>query len=170
MTRNTQPGPPPGIFGSAGLDESAVAWLIPVAAAVVTACAGGLWLAGEVSSWAGGAPPPGRPLPYLRALATGRAAWPDAWGWAALALVIALAAATAAGTVHVAEGWRGRRHRADAITRYLAPRADRRRLGPRARAGESARLAPAVPRWTGSPLGRVLPGHQLACSGPEDVS
>jgi hypothetical protein len=65
----------------------------------------------------------------------------------------------------------GRRHRADRIARHLVPGADRARLGPRARAREVARLAPDVAAdWKGSPLGRIIPGRQTACAGPEDVS
>jgi type IV secretory pathway TraG/TraD family ATPase VirD4 len=93
------------------------------------------------------------------------------WGWVALAVVIAVVAGVAVVVVRLVTARQGRgRRRVDQVASRLAPRADRQRLAPRARTRESARLAPEAEAWGGSPLGRIIPGHQLACSGPEDVS
>jgi hypothetical protein len=170
MTRRQQPGPPPTLFSSPASADAVAAWAIPAVAALVLAAACVLWLAGEVSSLADGTPRPGHPFAYFRAVVSGRAPLPGAWGWCAAG------AATAVMTIGVITAARlvtaryGRTHRADTIARYLAPRADRVRLGPRARAGEAARLAPQAPSWAGTPMGRIIPGRQLACCGPEDVS
>ncbi len=146
------------------------AWLIPGAAAVLLTGSGGLWLAAEVSAWTDGTRQPAQPLAYVRALAHGRTAWPTAWGWAALALAAGIIAAGAVAAVAFVSRRRSRRHRADKVTRHLAPPQDRLRLTPRARGRESARLVPGAPGWTGTPLGRMLPGRQQARCGPEDVS
>ncbi|MBV9450742.1 MAG: type IV secretory system conjugative DNA transfer family protein [Streptosporangiaceae bacterium] len=167
MSRQQAPGPPPGIFGNPGSADMWAAWLIPTVAAIVVSGACGVWLAGEVSYWAGDTPRPGRPLSYLKALIGGRAAWPDAWGWAALAVGAAVLSIGLISAIRLVAVRHGRAHRADRVARYLAPRRDRVRLGTRARAVESARLGGA---WAGSPLGRIIPGGQLAVAGPEDVS
>jgi hypothetical protein len=156
--------------GGSGPDGGPSTWLIPAAAALLVVSATGLWLARQVSVWADGGQRPGSPLAYLVALTRGRAPWPTALGWAALALAATIAGAGAAGIAVVISRRRGRRHRADRAVRFLAPRTDRQRLTPRARGRESARLVPGVPDWPGTPLGRMLPGHQQARCGPEDVS
>ncbi|MGH3172235.1 MAG: type IV secretory system conjugative DNA transfer family protein, partial [Trebonia sp.] len=138
--------------------------------AVAAAIAGGLWLAAEISSLTSAAGPPGTPFAYLRKLIGGHAPWPHAWGWLALAVVMAILAALTTITVRLAMVKYRKPHRADHVARHLAPRADRLRLGPQARANESARLSPDAPGWTGSPIGRIIPGRQPAFSGPEDVS
>ena len=61
------------------------AWAIPALAGLGAVAAVGLWLAGTVSALAAGTRLPGSPLGYAMALAAGRAPWPGAWGWAALA-------------------------------------------------------------------------------------
>jgi type IV secretory pathway TraG/TraD family ATPase VirD4 len=170
MRRQHQSGPPPGLFGSLDTEGALLGWAIPVAAALVVLATGGLWLAGEVSYRIVGAPAPGSPFSYARSLIEGRAEWPDAWGWIALAFVIGLITMITTVTVHLIAGRIKRKHRVDRIARYLAAPSDRLRLSPAARAKESQRLAPDFPAWEGSPLGHVIPGRQLACSGPEDVS
>jgi type IV secretory pathway TraG/TraD family ATPase VirD4 len=170
MGRQQAPGPPPGIFGSPAAAGMLAAWVIPALAGLAAAAAGGLWLAGEVSSAAAGGPAPGSPLEYARNLARGRAAWPDAWGWAALAAAVTLLAAAGVLAGHLIGSRRRTRHRADQVARYLAPRRDRARLGPQARRKQSERLSRGKSHWPGSPLGRIVPGRQLACFGPEDVS
>jgi type IV secretory pathway TraG/TraD family ATPase VirD4 len=170
MSRQQPPSPPPDIFNSSAPDEMLLAWAIPAAAALMATGAGVFWVAGEISYLADGTPRPGNPAHYLRVLLSGRCAWPGAWGWAAAAATLAVLVVTAAFSVHAVTGRLGRRHRSDQIARRLAPRADRVRLGPTARARESARLVPDATEWRGSPLGRIIPGRQLACAGPEDVS
>lgn len=164
------PGPPPGLFTTPGSDETVLAWVIPVAALVVLTCSGGLWLAGEVSWLAGDRPRPGWPMHYVRALIGGRAAWPDVWGWTALAAGVVVLITGVVATASLMTARHGRTHRIDRVARYLAPRRDRARLGPRARAAESARLTEGAGKWAGSPVGLTIPGQQPACSGPEDVS
>lgn len=162
--------PPPGIFSSPASEELLLGWAIPVGALLVALGTGVLWIAGEVSYLTGGSLRPGTPWRYLRTLIAGRSAWPDAWGWAVATLVVIAVGAGVAFAVHLVTGKLVRRHRADQVARRLAPRADRIRLGVRARAKESARLVPGAAGWQGSPLGRIIPGHDLARSGPEDVS
>jgi type IV secretory pathway TraG/TraD family ATPase VirD4 len=145
-----------------------VAWLIPAAAALVAAAAGGVWLAGEVSHLVSGTPAPGRPLTYLREVIGGRTAWPDGWGWFATGVATVVLASVLLAAWQVAAARYGRRHRADRVAGSLAPRRDRMRLGPKARVAESERLG--EDRWEGSPLGRIIPGRLYARSGPEDVS
>jgi type IV secretory pathway TraG/TraD family ATPase VirD4 len=168
MSRQQASGPPPGLFGSPGGGDSIVAWLIPAGAALVAAAAGGVWLAGEVSHLAGGTPAPGQPLAYLREVAGGRTPWPDAWGWFVTGVATAVLASVLVSVWQVAAARYGCRHRADRVAGSLAPRRDRVRLGPKARAAESARLG--GDRWEGSPLGRIIPGRLYARAGPEDVS
>jgi type IV secretory pathway TraG/TraD family ATPase VirD4 len=170
VSRQQTPGPPPGIFSSPASADAFLAWLIPISAAIVALGVCAMWLAGEVSYWAGATPRPGSPLGYLRRLIDRRTPWPDDCGWAALGAGVAVLICGVAVMLYLITARQGRRHRADQIARRLAPTADRARLGPRARARESARLAPDAARWSGSPLGRILPGRQVACSGPEDVS
>ncbi|HXL95700.1 MAG TPA: TraM recognition domain-containing protein [Streptosporangiaceae bacterium] len=168
MNRQQAPGPPPGLFSSPGAGDSILPWAIPAAALLVAVAAGGVWLAGEVSHLAGGTPAPGRPLTYLREVISGRTPCPDAWGWVAVGVATAVLGSAVVVAWQVAAARYGRRHRADRVAGSLAPRRDRARLGPRARAAESARLG--GDRWAGSPLGRIIPGRQYARSGPEDVS
>ena len=166
-----QPGPPPGLFGTPGNEENIIAWAIPVLAGAAAAGAGGVWLAAEVTCWTGGTRHrPGTPFSYVRAVITARAPWPDPLGWtvAATALLVLIIAVVT--TVYLVTARRGRTHRSERIARYLAPHRDRVRLGPRARAGEVARLAPKAASWRGTPLGRIVPGRRLACAGPEDVT
>lgn len=170
MSRRNVPGPPPGIFSGPGAEDVIWAWAVPAVAGLAAVATCGVWLAGEISYVTGGFPRPGTPPRYARSLIDGNAPWPDAWGWAALALALALVATTAAFAFRAARTKFTRKHRADQVARLLAPRTDRQRLGPRARAQESARLSPDDTPWTGSPIGRIIPGWQLACSGPEDVS
>ncbi len=170
MSRQQAPGPPPGLFGSPGSEETMLAWVIPVIAAVILTASGGLWLAGEVSWLAGDRPRPGLPLVYVRGLITHRAAWPDAFGWGSVGVAVAVMIFGFVTIARLMTTRRGRTHRADQVARSLASRRDRARLGPRARAAESARLSEGARTWPGSPLGRIIPGGQLACAGPEDVS
>jgi len=169
VSRQQTPGPPPGI-SSPGSADAFLAWIIPIGAVVTALGICGLWLAGEVSYLAGATPRPGSPLGYLRALIDHRTRWPDDYGWAALAAGAVVLLCGTITVLYLVTTRQGRRHRADRIARRLAPASDRARLGPRARARESARLAPDATAWSGSPLGRILPGRQMACSGPEDVS
>jgi hypothetical protein len=154
MSRQQPPGPPPGIFSSPVSEELLLGWAIPLIAVLVALGAGVLWIAGEISYLAGGSSRPGTPWQYLRELIAGRSAWPDAWGWAVATVIVAMVALTAAFAVHLVTAKLGRRHRADRVARRLAPRADRIRLSPRARAKEAARLAPDATGWQGSPLGQ----------------
>jgi type IV secretory pathway TraG/TraD family ATPase VirD4 len=170
MTGQQRPGPPPGLFSSPETGEALLGWAIPAVAALVAAGAGGLWLAGEVSYLTGGSPRPGNPVHYLKSLIEGRSLWPDAWGWAALAIVVAVTVAGAATVIHLVAVRRTRRHRVDQVARRLSPAEGRARLGQKARSRESARLSPGATSWQGSPIGRMIPGRVLACSGPEDVS
>jgi hypothetical protein len=162
--------PPPGLFDSPATQDLLLGWAIPVAAFLAMAAAGGLWIAGEVSHLVGGSAWPGTPWHYLRSLIGGHSGWPDDWGWAAAAVTVAIVTAAIAFAVHLVMRRLGRGHRADKVARRLAPRADRSRLGPAARVRESARLVPGAASWRGSPLGRIIPGRQLAMAGPEDVS
>lgn len=143
---------------------------IAAVAAIVVVGACGLWLAGEVSYLTGTTPQPGTPAHYVRSLLTHHVAWPDPLGWACLITVVALATATTAVAFRIMTAKLTRKHRVDQMARLLAPRADRVRLGPRARTEQSARLSPGAPEWQGSPIGRIIPGRHLALSGPEDVS
>jgi type IV secretory pathway TraG/TraD family ATPase VirD4 len=170
MSRSQQAGPPPGLFSSPASGDTALAWAIPGLAVLAGIAAGVVWLAGEVSSLVDGTPRPGQPFAYFRAVITGRAALPGIWGWSAAGVTTAVLIAGVFATARAVRARHGRTHRADAIARYLAPRADRARLGPRARAAEMARLSPGTAGWAGTPLGRIIPGRQLACCGPEDVS
>jgi hypothetical protein len=170
VTRGSATGPPPGLFNGPGAEDAVKGWAIPALAAVAAIATCGVWLAGEVTYLTGSSYQPGNPLRYIRSLIAGRAPWPDVWGWAALAFTVALAAASVAVAFHVVTAKIARKHRADRIARLLAPRADRQRLTPQARARESARLSTDSPTWTGSPIGRVIPGRLLARSSPEDVS
>jgi type IV secretory pathway TraG/TraD family ATPase VirD4 len=170
MSRQQQAGPPPGLFSSPAAEDVLTGWAIPVIAGLLAMAAGGLWLAGEVSYLAGASRRPGTPWHYLRSLIDGRSAWPDAWGWASAAVTVAIVAALVGVGVYLVTTRLGRGHRADKIARQLAPRSDRSRLGPAARLRESARLVPGAASWQGSPLGRIIPGRQLATAGPEDVS
>ena len=149
-----------------GLRSDAVlAWVIPVLAGLVLAAACVLWLGAEVSGRR-----PGQPLAYSRAVISGRAPLPGPWGWTVTALAtVVLIASVWIVALRIAARY-GRDHRADAVARFLAPRRDRLRLGPRARAAEAARLSPGAASWAGTPLGRIVPGRRLACCGPEDVS
>ena len=171
MGRQQTPGPPPGLFGTPCTEEAVLAWAIPVLAAVAAAGAFGVWFAAEVTYWTGGMRRrPEAPFPYARAVITGRAPWPDVLGWACCAIALSVLIITAAAVAYLVTARYGRTHRADRVARYLAPRRDRVRLGPRARAAEVRRLAPASGNWQGTPLGRIVPGRQLACAGPEDVT
>ena len=171
MTRQRAAGRPAGIFGAPGTaSELVIAWAIPAVAALASSAAGGLWLAGEASSLSSGLPAPANPFRYARDLLTGHAPWPDAWGWLALAGAVAAVTVLAVAAGRLIAG-RGRgRYRADEVAAYLSSRADRVRLGAKARARESARLSPDAPAWTGSPLGKAVPGGLPVFSGPEDVS
>jgi len=170
MSRRQQAGPPPGLFSSPASADTAIAWAIPAIAAVALVAACVVWLAGEVSSLADGTPRPGQPFTYFRAVITDRTPLPGAWGWCAAGIATGVLISGVVVVARLVTARYGRAHRADAIARYLAPRADRMRLGPRARAAESARLAPQAAAWAGIPLGRIIPGRGLACCGPEDVS
>ncbi len=143
-------------------------WAIPVIAAVVLVATCGVWLAAEISWLTGGHRQPGWPVAYARAVLAGRAAWPDAAGWSGLAAATVVLMIVGFWLASRVTARRGRAHRCDQVARYLAPRRDRVRLGPRARAAESGRLDGSA--WPGSPLGRIVPGRGLACAGPEDVS
>jgi type IV secretory pathway TraG/TraD family ATPase VirD4 len=165
-----QTGPPPGIFNSPVAADMLGAWAIPALAGLGAAATAGLWLAGAVSALASGTRLPGSPPGYVMALAEGRAPWPGAWGWAALAVILAAVAAGVVVAGRVIGRRRGSRHRVDQVARYLSSRRDRARLGPRARKAQSRRLSPGAPEWAGSPLGHAVPGRQFASSGPEDVS
>jgi type IV secretory pathway TraG/TraD family ATPase VirD4 len=169
MGRQQVTGPPPGLFRTpGGTQETVIAWLLPVGAAVVTIGTCGLWFAGWVSAWVGHTPRPGSPFRYLRELIARRTPWPDGWGLAVAGITTVVLISGVVVAVCMLAGRVGRTHRADQVARYLAPRRDRARLGPRARAAESARLGGGP--WTGSLLGRIVPGRQFARSGPEDVS
>jgi type IV secretory pathway TraG/TraD family ATPase VirD4 len=160
-----------GVFGVPGTaSEALMAWAIPAGAALAMVVAGGMWLAGEISSLASAAPPPGTPFTYLRKLASSRAPWPDVWGWLTLAAAIAVLTALCTFAVRQVTARHGKRHRADEVAAHISRRGDRLRLGKRARARESARLSPGAPDWAGSPLGLIIPGKQPAYSGAEDVS
>jgi type IV secretory pathway TraG/TraD family ATPase VirD4 len=150
--------------------EVLLGWVIITIIALVTVALCGLWVAGEVSYLTGGTPRPGNPAHYARSLLTHHAAWPDPLGWASLATVVALAIAGVVLAFRVMPVKFTRKHRVDQVARMLAPRTDRTRLGPRARAEQSARLSPGATDWQGSPIGRIIPGRYLARSGPEDVS
>jgi hypothetical protein len=117
MGRQQASGPPPGIFGTPTGADTWGAWAIPALAALGAAAAGGLWLAGTVSALAEGRRQPGSPLAYVKGLAAGRAPWPDAWGWAALAAAVALLAAVGMLAAHLITDRLGRRHRADQVAR-----------------------------------------------------
>jgi type IV secretory pathway TraG/TraD family ATPase VirD4 len=162
--------PPPGLLRGPGTEDVLWAWAIPAAVAVAAFGAGSLWLAGEVSYLTGGSPRPGNPRHYVGSLISGHMPWPDACGWTALAFALALVGASAAFAIRIASAKFSRRHRTDQVARLLAPPKDRQRLSPRARATESARLSPGAATWQGTPLGRIIPGRQFACCGPEDVS
>jgi type IV secretory pathway TraG/TraD family ATPase VirD4 len=171
MGRQQTPGPPPGLFTTPGAGETAIAWAIPAAAGTAAVAACGLWLAAEVTCWTGGTHRrPGTPFSYTRAVIGGRASWPDPLGWAALAVALSVLIIAVTAVTCLATARHGRTHRADRVARYLAPRRDRARLGPSARAAEVRRLAAAAGGWRGTPLGRIVPGRQLACAGPEDVT
>src|SRR5262249_18741884 len=153
-----------GIFGSPAGEEMLLAWAIPALAAAAALAAGCLWLAGEVSFLAAGGPSPGNPAGYLRRLAAGRGPWPDTWGWLAVAVASsAMAVITVFAVRTVTARWM-KRHRADEVAGHIARRADRLRLGERARARESARLSPDARDWAGSPLGLIIPGRHPAFS------
>ena len=148
-----------------------MAWAVPVLAGVVAAGACGVWFAAEVSCWTGGRRHrPGTPFSYARAVITGRAPWPGPLGWTVAAIAVLVLIIAVVTAVYLVTARRGRAHRSERIARYLAPHRDRVRLGPRARAGEVARLAPKAASWRGTPLGRIVPGRRLACAGPEDVT
>jgi len=110
------------LFGSAGNEETVIAWAIPVLAGAAAAGACGVWFAAEVTCWTGGTRHrPGTPFSYARAVISGRAPWPDPLGWtvaatALLVLIIAVVAAVCLVTVR-----RGRTHRSERVARYLAP-------------------------------------------------
>ena len=165
-----QAGPPPGIFSSPLAPDIAVAWALPTLAALGAITAGGLWLARTVSALAAGTRLPGSPLAYALAMAAGRAPWPGAWGWAALAAVLAGLAAASVAAGRMIGGRNGSRHRVDQVARFLSSRRDRARLCAAARRAQSRRLSPGAPDWAGSPLGQAVPGGRMASSGPEDVS
>jgi len=165
-----QAGPPPGIFSSPVARDMVGAWAVPLLACFGVVAVGGLWLAGAVSALAAGARLPGNPFGYALTLAAGRAPWPGAWGWAALAAVVAALAAAGIASCRLVLRRAASRHRVDQVARYLSSRRDRARFGPRSRKAQSARLSPGTPDWAGSPLGHVVPGGQPASSGPEDVS
>lgn len=160
----------PGLFGAPNsTSEMLMSWAIPAVAVLAMVSAGVVWLAGAVSALASGGPAPGSPFRYARDLLSGRAPWPDAWGWLAMAACLAALAGLAVVASRLAV--RGRkRYRADEVAGYLSTREDRLRLGAKARAKESARLSPDAPGWTGSPLGNAIPGKIPVFSGPEDVS
>jgi type IV secretory pathway TraG/TraD family ATPase VirD4 len=169
--RQQTPGPPPGLFGGPGNEETVLAWAVPVLAGAAAAGACGLWFAAEVTRWTGGTRfRPGTPFSYARAVITGRAPWPGPLGWTVTATALLVLIIAVVTTVYLVTARRGRTHRSERIARYLAPHRDRVRLGPRARAGEVARLAPKAASWRGTPLGRIVPGRRLACAGPEDVT
>lgn len=171
MTRQQGAGRPAGIFGAPGTaSDVLMAWAIPVVAALAAAAAGGLWLAGEVSSMSSGQPAPANPFRYARDLLDGRAPWPDTWGWIALAVATATITVLLVCAARLVITRHSKRYRSDEVAAYLSSRADRLRLGARARAKESARLSPDAAGWTGSPLGLALPGRVPVFSGPEDVS
>lgn len=170
MNRRQPPTIPPGLFGGPENEDVLWAWAIPMLAVLAAVSTGGLWLAGEISYLTGGSPRPGSPCRYVESLIDGRALWPDVWGWTALALAVALVTTGGVLAFQLATKRSSHKHRVDRVARLLAPRADRLRLGPQARAHESAWLSPNDKAWTGSPIGRIVPSRQLACSGPEDVS
>src|SRR5581483_7336940 len=140
MGRQQRPSPPPGLFSTPGSEDAVLGWAIPVIAAVVLVATCGVWLAAEISWLTGGHRQPGWPVAYARAVLAGRAAWPDAAGWSGLAAATVVLMIVGFWLASRVTARRGRAHRCDQVARYLAPRRDRVRLGPRARAAESGRL------------------------------
>jgi Transglycosylase SLT domain/NlpC/P60 family/Type IV secretory system Conjugative DNA transfer len=156
VTRHQQNGP---------RSDAALAWTIPAVALFVLVSACVLWLGADVSGRR-----PGQPLGYSRAVISGRAPLPGPLGWTVTGIASGVLIAMAWVVTWRVTARYGRSHRADAVARFLAPRRDRVRLGPRARSAEAARLSPGAASWTGTPLGRIVPGRRLASCGPEDVS
>jgi uncharacterized membrane protein len=107
--------------------DTVLAWVIPVLTALVLVAACVLWLGAEVSGRR-----PSQPVAYFRAVISGRAPLPGPWGWTvtAVATVVLITAVWIVAQRITARY--GCSHRADAVARFLAPRRDRMRLGPRA--------------------------------------
>jgi type IV secretory pathway TraG/TraD family ATPase VirD4 len=156
--------------GSPVVSEVLLGWAIPIGAGVVGTVVWAVWLAGEVSYLTGESSRPGSPVCYAKSLLGGRADWPGPAGWAAVGLIVVLVAVATAAVFRFTTQRFTRKHRSDQVSRLLAPRSDRVKLSPRTRAQQSARLSDGASTWEGSPIGRIIPGRQLARSGPEDVS